>query len=229
MKTVGIIGGFGPETTSEFYLEIIFSCYQKNKKSRPPILIWNVPLEYKIEEDLITKAIGEERYIPYLVEAAKRLESGGADFLVMPCNSLHIFIEDIRKSVQIPVLSIVEETMSFLKRKKIYEVGVVATQSILKHKLYDVDLSRNQIRYITPNESDQQEIGKLINNLVLKRYDDVDRKKLLQIINNLTKKRVSTIILACTDLQLLTPKIEGVQIFDTMKILADATVNKLLE
>ena len=93
MKTVGIIGGLGPETTSEFYLEIIFSCYQKNKISRPPIIIWNVPLEYKIEEDLITKATGEERYIPYLIDATKRLESGGADFLVMPCNSLHIFIQ----------------------------------------------------------------------------------------------------------------------------------------
>ena len=82
MKTVGIIGGLGPETTSEFYLEIVFGCYQKNKESRPPILIWNVPLEYRIEEDLLKKAIGEERYIPYLTEAAKRLDKGGADFLV---------------------------------------------------------------------------------------------------------------------------------------------------
>lgn len=95
MKTVGIIGGLGPETTSEFYLEIIFSSYKKNKLTRPPVLVWNVPLPYKIEEDLITKAEGEERYIPFLIDAAHRLEKGGVDFLVMPCNSLHTFIEDI--------------------------------------------------------------------------------------------------------------------------------------
>ncbi len=229
MKTVGIIGGLGPETTSEFYLEIIFSCYQKNKENRPPILIWNVPLEYNIEEDLITKASGEERYIPYLKEAAKRLESGGADFLVMPCNSLHIFIEVIRKSVNIPVLSILEETASFLKSKNINEVGIIATLSTIKNKLYETYLIKNQIKQITPIESEQQEIGKLINNLVLNRYDDIDREKLTKIIEHLTKKGLSTVILACTDLQLLTPKIGGVQIFDTMKILADATVKKLLE
>jgi aspartate/glutamate racemase len=71
MKTVGIIGGLGPETTSKFYLEIIFSCFEKNKIARPPLLIWSVPLNYKIESDLITKAVGMERYIPYLTDAAK--------------------------------------------------------------------------------------------------------------------------------------------------------------
>src|SRR3989344_7926112 len=127
MKTVGVIGGVGPETTAEFYLELIFGCYQKNKINRPPILVWNIPLAYKIEEDLITKSEGEERYIPYLVEAAQLLEKGGADFLVMPCNSLHIFIEEIRESVKIPVLSIVEETTKFLKEKGIAKVGIIST------------------------------------------------------------------------------------------------------
>ena len=115
MKTAGIIGGLGPETTSGFYLELIFGCYNKNKESRPPILVWNVPLKYAIEEDLLKKAVGEERFLPYLVSGAKILEKAGADFLVMPCNSLHIFIDQIRKSVNIPVLSIVEETGKFLK------------------------------------------------------------------------------------------------------------------
>ena len=122
MKTIGIIGGLGPETTSEFYLRLIFKSYQKNKIQRPPILMWSIPMEYKIENDLIQSATGEERYIPYLIEAAKRLESGGADFLVVPCNSVHIFIEEIRKAVGIPVLSIVEETANFLKEQNIEKV-----------------------------------------------------------------------------------------------------------
>ena len=74
MKTVGIIGGLGPETTSEFYLELVFTSYKKNKIKRPPIMIWNVPLEYEIESDLLTKAKDEERYVPHLIDASKRLE-----------------------------------------------------------------------------------------------------------------------------------------------------------
>ena len=46
MKTAGIVGGVGPETTAEFYLEIIFGCYEKNKEQRPPILIYNIHLKY---------------------------------------------------------------------------------------------------------------------------------------------------------------------------------------
>src|SRR3989344_6805744 len=116
MKTVGIIGGLGPETTSEFYLNIVFSYHKKTKKARPAVIIASVPLPYKIEEDLITKNKGSERYIPFLVNEAKRLEKAGADFIVMPCNSLHVFIKDVRNAVKIPVLSIVEETVKFLKK-----------------------------------------------------------------------------------------------------------------
>jgi len=96
MKTVGIIGGLGPETTSEFYLELIFLCQKLNKVNRPPILIWNIPLPLKIEKELLIKDIGEKRYLPFLIEAAKILEKAGADFLVMPCNTMHIFIKEIR-------------------------------------------------------------------------------------------------------------------------------------
>lgn len=228
MKTVGIIGGLGPETTSEFYLEIIFSAYEKNKVNRPPVLVWNVPLPYKIEEDLITKAEGEERYIPFLVDAAQRLEKGGVDFLVMPCNSLHIFIEDIRKAVRIPVLSILEETAKFLKQKSINEVGIIATSTTLKGKLYEKCLAGVGIKQITPDGFQQAKIGKIINNLVLNRHNNGDREEIQSIIDDFSKSGVKTVILACTDLQLLIPKHDEVAIYDTMKIFADATVEYLL-
>jgi aspartate racemase len=229
MKTVGIIGGLGPETTSEFYLEIVFGCYQKNKEGRPPILVWNVPLKYRIEEDLLKKSIGEERYIPYLTDAAKRLEKAGSDFLVMPCNSLHIFIEEIRKSVKIPIMSIVEETAKFLKNKKISRVGILVTSSSLKMKLYENALEKEGIRQIVPDEFDQAKIGKMINNIVLNKHANKDRMELLKIIDNFDKKGVKDVILACTDLQLLIPHHHSLRIYDTMKIFSDATVNEILK
>lgn len=228
MKTVGIIGGLGPETTSEFYLEIIFSCYEKNKNNRPPILLWNVPLSYQIEEDLITKAEGEERYIPYLIDAAQRLEKGGADFIVMPCNSLHAFIEEIRKSVKVPVLSILEETASFLKKQGISEVGILATTTTINRKLYENHLAKIGIKQITPDDFQQAKIGKMINNLVLGRHNNNDRKELLAIIDSFGTKNIKTVILACTDLQLLIPHHDTMKVYDTMKIFIEATVDYIL-
>lgn len=229
MKTVGVIGGLGPETTSEFYLEVVFGCHQKNKESRPSILIWNVPLKYKIEEDLLVRAVGEERYIPYLVDAAKRLEAGGAEFLVMPCNSLHIFIEEIRRVVRIPVLSVVEETATFLKNKKIKRIGMLATPSSIKNKLYETALKKEEIEQVLPDEFDQIRLGRMIDNIVINRHANSDRQQLLKIIDKFANQGIENAVLACTDLQLLIPQHDELRIFDTMKILAESTVEEILK
>lgn len=228
MKTVGIIGGLGPETTSEFYLELIFSCQKINKIHRPKILISSVPLPYDIEEDAIAKGIGEERCVPFIVEAAKELENAGADFLVMPCNSLHAFIEDIRKSVKIPVLSIVEETTKFLKEKNVSEVGIISTAITLNKKLYETSFLANGIKQISPNDFQQAKIGKMIHNLVSNRHDNKDREELIGVINSFEVRGIKHVILACTDLQLLIPQHPQLQIYDTMKVFADATVKEIM-
>ncbi len=229
MKTVGIIGGFGPETTSEFYLDVVFSCYQKDKTSRPPILISSVPLPYKIEEDLIMKNEGAERYIPFLVEEAQRLEKAGANFLVLPCNSLHVFIENIRSSVKIPVLSIVEETVEFMKKNNFKKVGIVSTSATIKNKLYENAFQASGILYETPNDLEQEKMGKFIHNLVMGQQNNRDREELIKIIDGFENKNVDCVALACTDLQLLIPKHQNLKIFDTMKILSEATVREILK
>ena len=229
MKTVGIIGGLGPETTSEFYLDLVFSCQKKDKTHRPSIIIASVPLPYKIEKEAIAKGIGFERILPFLIEEAKRLEKSGADFIVMPCNSLHVFIKEIRNVVKIPVLSIVEEIVKFLKKNKFKKVGIVSTSATIKNKLYENAFEENQIGYETPDDFQQAKMGKFILNLVTGQQKNSDREELIKIINDFEKKNVDCVALACTDLQLLIPKHPRLKIFDTMKIFADATVEKILE
>lgn len=229
MKTVGIIGGLGPETTSEFYLELIFSCRQLNKNSYVPVLINSIPLPFYLERDAIVDGIGEERILPFLLDAAKNLEKAGADFIVLPCNSLHKFIKEIRQAVKIPVLSILEETTKFLKQQKINKVGIVATPITIKNKLYEKLLKVNGITMVVPDNLQLAKIGKIIFNLTSNRYNNKDRDMLLRVIRDLGKKKVKNIILACTDLQLLIPKSDHLKIYDTMKILLDATVRKVTE
>jgi aspartate racemase len=227
MRTAGIIGGLGPETTARFYQEIIFDSFETHKEERPPLLLWSIPLRYSIEEDLITRAEGEARYIPYLTDAAKRLENGGADFIVIPCNSVHIFIQEVRSAVQIPVLSIVEETADFLQKKFITNIGLLATKSTVEKELYQKPLTRKHIGITLPQPEDQEKIGGLIQNLVTSRSDEKDRAELLEVISRLSEKGVDTVVLACTDLQLLTPAHNLVRIYDSMAILARAAVREI--
>jgi aspartate racemase len=228
MKTVGIIGGLGPETTAEFYLDTVFSCRKKDRSRRPPIVIASVPLPYAIEENLILNAEGAEKYLPFLVNEAKRLERSGADFIVMPCNSLHVFIKDIRAAVRIPVLSIVEETVKFLKDKNFKRVGIVSTSATIKNRQYEDAFQENGIAYETPDGLQQAKMGEYILNLVNGQQNNRDREGLIKIIDGFEDKHVDCVILACTDLQLLIPRHQRLKIFDSMKLFVDATVEELL-
>ena len=220
----------GPETTSKFYLELIFSCQKKNKIHRPSILVYSVPITYRTEtNDILKVTLNKSEYTKLLVGAAKRLERGGADFLVMPCNSLHFFIDKIRKSVNIPVLSIIEETVKFLKKERVSKVGVVSTLITRKYGLYENALNARGIKVIVPSSFQQAKINKIVLNLTLNKYRNKDKNELLGIINDLGKKGVDHIVLACTDLQLLITRHSRLKIYDTMKIFADVTVREILK
>ncbi|MDO8638305.1 MAG: amino acid racemase [Candidatus Daviesbacteria bacterium] len=227
MKTVGIIGGLGPETTAKFYLEIVKAFNRDGISSRPKIIIYSVPLPILVEKESIIEAKNEERCLPFLIDAAKSLEKGGADFLVMPCNSLHIFIKEIQESVKIPVLNVIDETINYLKNQNEKKVGVLATSITINRGLYKQKLASYGIEEIVPDDTDQSKIGEIIYNLVMDKSGDADQADLHNIIQNLEKRGAKYIILACTDLQLLTPMHSGVTILDTMEILVNATVYEM--
>jgi aspartate racemase len=222
MKTIGVIGGLGPETTAHFYLEVVFACAKKTNK-RPNMLISNVALPIRAEKQIIRDAKNERAILPFLVTCAKQLERGGADFIVIPCNTVHMFIDDVRRSVRIPVLSIIEETVKFLKKRNIRRIGILATSATIKHRLFDDQFKRSNIEIVIPNSSDQRMLNSIIHRLVCARSGRGDKRRLLAIVK---RTGVRLILLACTDLQLLHPAVRGVQFFDTLDILAKATVRK---
>ena len=228
MKSVGVIGGLGPETTAEFYLEVVFGCQKRNTTQRPLIVISSVPLLFEIERDLIANNTGKERYIPFLVDEARRLEKSGVDFLVMPCNSLHVFIEEIRDAVSIPVLSIVEETIRYMQQENFSNVGLISTSATVKNSVYENELRKNNIRFETPSDLEKAKMDKIIQKLIEGRQLNADRDEIVNAANNLAKSGVDCVALAGTDLQLLLPSSTDVPVFDTMKILADATVRELV-
>ena len=228
MKNIGIVGGLGPETTSKFYLELLYKSFQLKETQRPPILIWSIPMDYKTESDFILGDDKSLEYIEYLKEAVRRLEAGGVDFIVIPCNSVHIFLDQISEEVSIPILSIVEETRKFLKKNNLSKVGLLATTASIKNELYQKELKANAIDIVLPTNKDQQKMGEIINKLVRDEYSEIQKRELLKIISRLADKNLDAVLLACTDLQLLEPQHDSVKIIDTMRILVDSTVKMSL-
>ena len=227
MKTVGIIGGLGPETSSKFYLELLKSCQDVNPLLRPEILMNSVPMNLEIEKEFINGADKSGEYIPILIHAAKSLEKAGADFLVIPCNTVHLFIEDVRAAVNIPVLSIIDESIKFLKEKNLEKIGLLATQNTVNSGIYAKPMINDGIEIELPNRENQKLMGELISQLVSNHYSEEDKEKLLEIIEELAQKNIEAILLACTDLQLIAPENTKIKIYDSMKILVLATTKEI--
>jgi len=224
MKIAGIIGGLGTEITSKFYMEVVFACSKQNGQ-RPNMLISNVAVPLTVEKEVINGAKNQEDFLPFLTTSARQLEKGGADFIVIPCNTVHIFINEIRKSVHIPVLSIIEKAAEFLKKKQIKEIGLFATKTTIDNRLFDDQLESIGIKIKVPDNLDQNKIGRIIHNLVNNRSSQEDKKKFIKIIHNL---KTNNALLACTDLRLLNITLQNIKMIDTMNILKEATVREII-
>ncbi|MCB9801606.1 MAG: aspartate/glutamate racemase family protein [Pseudomonadales bacterium] len=227
MKTTGIIGGLGPDTTSKFYLQVIEKAKTVDPENRPPLLIWNVPMNLKEESAFIEGEDRQDYYLELLTEGVQKLEAGGADFIIILCNSVHVFIEDLRKIAQIPVLSIIEETAQFLENHDINQVGLLATSATINSQLYHQPLESKNVSITTPDNQSQQKLNQSITCLVNHEHTAQDTQVLNTIIGNLADSGVQTTLLACTDLQLATPSHPTVAIYDTMHILVDSTVREI--
>lgn len=227
MNKVGIIGGFGPETTSEFMLMLI-SMWKENKpNTRPELLIWNSDMDENIEKSFIQNNKNHQQMMSHLIKGARILEKSGSDFLVLPCNSLHIFIDDLRKSVKIPVLSILDITASHLKKCNISKVGIIATEVTMKSNLFAFELSKNNIEMITPSRNSQTAINKMITNLVSN--NPVSKNDFDRTVLDLRNSGATDILLACTDLQLIQPHNQRLGFIDTLHLLGQATVDMMLQ
>jgi len=134
-------------------------------------------------------------------------------------------IDEIRKAVNIPVLSIIEETVRFLQEKDVKNVGLLATPSTVKNKLFDSKLNARGIKAEFPRKEKQELLGEIINKILQNNHGLEDKKELLKIISEFS---CDSVLLACTDLHILLPGKSNTKILDTMQILRQAAVRELL-
>jgi len=229
MKTIGILGGVGPETTSKVYHSII-DIFKKNKEDKyPSIVIYNLPFPFVIEDEAIVKGVNSKKMLPYLIQGAKVLEKAGANFGILPCNTLHKYIEEIRGSVGIPFLSILDETVSRLKSMNIKSVGILGTETTVNDRLYDDVLKEAGIKFFYPNRTEQNNINKIILELLNGKKNKLQEKKLKAICSSLQKKGADAILLACTDLQIVASDIHvSIPMIDSTEILIKASIRKMI-
>lgn len=221
-KTIGILGGMGPETTAEFYRRLV-RIFQKNYGAKydsdfPPILIYNMPLP-----DIVEDSGNRMSVIEFIKNGINKLENAGCSFIAVPCNTVFYFIDLI--SSNIPLINIVEETFAEVKRRKIGKIGLLSTKNTSKTLLYEKVFE--SIEIIKPSTEEQKKVNEIILRILSGDKLDEDKKFIRKLCEKLTKRSAEAVILGCTELSLLISQADcNIQILDTLDILAESTVKK---
>ncbi|MFZ5845368.1 MAG: aspartate/glutamate racemase family protein [Patescibacteria group bacterium] len=223
MKTIGIIGGFGPEATAKFYLELIQACRRAGLTHQPHVIVWNVPVPRKLERDALVHGNNLDQFVPLLTAAARGLEQAGANIVVLPCNTLHIHEEVIRSSVTVPFVSIITATAQFLRRRNMSRVGFLGSRITVRENLFKK--KAKDITFITVAATLQQQIDKGLDQFVGDQNNILLKEALKKSFSFLTKKDVRDTLLACTDFHNLCPNLPNMRVHDTLDILVRATLD----
>ena len=229
MKTIGLIGGTTWLSTVDYYKLINRKVNEKlGGESSAKILLYSVDFaEYrKLAEE------GKwDEMSARLCPVAKMLERAGAECLLLCANTLHIIANDIRKSINIPLIHIAEETVNQIKKSGLKKVGLLGTRFTMEKDFYKKILIENQIEPLIPGDDERifihnsifDELGKEI-------FKPETKKKYIDIIDKLIKNGAEGIILGCTEIPLIIKQEDcPVPVFNTTEIHANAIVEFALE
>ena len=230
MKTLGIIGGVGPESTIEYYRTIITLYRERTGDGSYPQLIINSIDLNKVREFVIANDL--QRLIETIVEEIEKLARAGADFGLIAANTPHIVFDDLQPRSPIPLISIVETACKAAQARGLKKLGLFGTRFTMQGSFYPKVFSRAGIELVAPEPADQDYIhDKYMSELVPGKFLPETRAVLLAIVDRLKDKTdIDGVILAGTELPLILrdETHNGIPFLDTMKIHAEAAVAEML-
>jgi len=229
MKTLGLIGGTGPESTIDYYRLLTSQYRAKADGASPPVIINSVDLQRMIAW---MGANQLDKVTDYLVEQFGKLEKAGVDFAALTANTPHIVFDEIKSRVNLPLISIVEAACERAQKLDFKSVGLFGTRYTMQAPFYPEVFSRTDIKLVTPNEEEQEYIhAKYFGELLKDTFLPETRAKFLNIADEMkARDTVEAIILGGTEIPLLlrTEEHNGIQLLDTTRIHVDRLIEEML-
>jgi len=226
MKTVGVIGGIGPESTIEYYRQLIaFYRAQHPDGSYPPIIINSINLKTMVD---LFEVNDLAKVIEILVSEIQKLANAGAECGLLAANTPHIVFDEIQRLSPIPLVSIVEATCEVAQTLGLKRLALFGTRFTMQAKFYPDVFSKAAITLVMPQIQEQNLIhDKYMNELVKGIILPETRQRLLAIVDRLKEQEgVDGLILGGTELPLILGEItdRGIPFLDTTRIHAQAMV-----
>jgi aspartate racemase len=229
MKTLGIIGGIGPESTIEYYRRLHAFYRQRVSDGTAPAIIIN-SIDNRKLLDLARTDLSE--LASYLIAEVERLAQAGATFGLLAANTPHLVFEPVARHSSIPLLSIVTATCAAAKTRGLKRVGLLGTSFTMQASFYRDALYAEQIELVVPSEEEQAWIhDKYMQELLKGIILPATRERLMTIIRALKdRSQIDGVILGGTELSLILrdKTVFGVEVLDTTQIHVEAAVAELI-
>jgi len=229
-KTIGILGGMGPEATIDLFAKIVKGTRVRKDQDHLRILIDN---NAKIPDRTLAIQGKGPSPLSLLIESGKTLEKAGADFIIIPCVTAHHFHPGLQKKLHIPVLHIVEEMMKYIRArlKGIRKIGLIATTGTVHTGLFQKIFSGSPIELILPSPQVQKNrvmeaiYGK--NGIKAIGPSAHSKRLVLTACNALIEQGAGAILAGCTEIPLVLKEGDlAIPVIDPISILAKAAVER---
>jgi aspartate racemase len=230
MKTAGIIGGTGPESTVEYY-RLIIAAYREQKRDGhyPQMIINSINLTRVVN---LIEANDLTALVEYLLGEVGRLARAGADFGLLSANTPHIVFDELNRQSPIPLISIIEATREAAEALGLKKLGLIGTRFTMQGGFYREVFSRKGIALVVPDDSEQAFIhDAYMNELVKGSFLNETRERLLAIVDGLRERQgIEGVILGGTELPLILPPdtARDIPFLDTTRIHVKRIVAELL-
>lgn len=230
MKKIGIIGGLGPESTLDYYKQIVSSFNTKySDLAYPEIIIYSANLN---EFMGLVKENQWQKMSEWLLEKIFTVHKAGAEFAAIASNTPHVVFDEIKKKSPVPLLSIVEETCKKVEALGLKNVGLMGTKLTMEMDFYKKPFVAKGISVVVPSEQEQQLIHhKLFTEIESGIFKDSTREGFLTIAKRMIDENgIDALILGCTELPLiLTKDGYGVPFLNTSAIHCESIINYCIE
>lgn len=230
MKTIGLLGGMSWESTVPYYTIINEAVGEKlGGLHSARVVLYSVEFQ---EIETLQHADRWDETADILTAAARSIEAGGADFLVICTNTMHKVAPQIEEGIGIPLLHIADATAEEVKAAGLTTVGLLGTKFTMEHDFYRGRLEKNHgLEVVVPDELERGTVHRVIyEELCLGTVRDESRNAYRGIIAGLVARGAEAIILGCTEISMLVGREDStVPIFDTTMIHARKAVDWALE
>lgn len=224
MKTIGLVGGLTWLSTLDYYRLLNQMVNEKmGGASSAKIILYSVEFG---EIKTLTEAGNWDGIAGIMCDAAQRLETAGADCLLIGANTMHKIADTIQASIDIPLLHIAEETAKEISKLHLKKVALLGTKYTMQMEFYKSKLVASGLEVIVPNDEDIEYINDSIYKEMSAGIFLPERKvQIKKIMNQLIEDGTEGIILGCTEIPIIIKQEDvTVPVFDTTKIHATAAV-----